>query len=449
VIIIDEAHMLSKSAFNALLKTLEEPPGHVTFIMATTEPEKFPQTIISRCQHYVFRRLSQAGLKEHLQFVTDREGVQAEESALNLLARRGAGSVRDSMSLLSQVLALGGDRLTDAAVREVLGLAGQEVFLNVVQAIHEQDILALNRVLEELLDTGLDIGFFLRELVQCWRNLFLLSQAGESAGDLMDLPAEEIAAWKDLSGKFSPAHIHAAWQMTLENQRRILTSLEPGPALEMLLLNLAFLPRLMPLSRVSGYDGPQGAGEEGRSDAASKGGQSRPAPATPPGTSQSDPVRPAPPRGEEPPPSPGPSAAPSPPAGTPLPSGPRDWSGFLRHYGRRLAREKRPLPGLKQAGGVLREGELIITCASPILAKGLMAQDKFSYLSELVREYFGAETGVRVEAVESAPRRTRADLKRDMLEHPVVKTATEEFHARIMDVRPVSPSGAEEDKDAG
>ncbi len=450
VIIIDEAHMLSKSAFNALLKTLEEPPGHVTFIMATTEPEKFPQTIVSRCQHYVFKRLSQAGLKDHLRFVVDREGVSADESALNLLARRGAGSVRDSMSLLSQVLALGTDRLSDAAVREVLGLAGQEIFMEVVQAIHDQDIFGLNRVLEELLDTGLDIGFFLRELVQCWRNLFLLSQAGDKAGELMDLPEEEVAAWIALAGQFSPAHIHAAWQMTLENQRRVLTSLEPGPALEMLLLNLAYLPRLMPLGRVSGYGPSSSASSSG--DAAE-------------GSSRSASASPAPRRASQPVPEKAPSLPPressassSPSTGRysasapgPLPPGPRDWTGFLRHYGRRLAREKRPLPGLKQAGGVLREGELIITCASSMLAKGLMAQEKFTYLSELVQEYFGAGTTVRVQAVESAPRQNRADLKRNMLEHPVIKNVTEEFHARIMDVRPVKPAenGTGSDKDPG
>jgi DNA polymerase-3 subunit gamma/tau len=174
VIIIDEAHMLSKAAFNALLKTLEEPPGHVTFIMATTEPEKFPQTIISRCQHFVFKRLPQAELAAHLLRVLEAEGIAAEPSAVNLIARRGAGSVRDCMSLLGQVLALGSEDLRLRDVREVLGLAGQEVFVRLAECVQGRDLLGLNALLTEVLDQGVDLGFFLRELgpagaiCSCW-----------------------------------------------------------------------------------------------------------------------------------------------------------------------------------------------------------------------------------------------------------------------------------------
>lgn len=152
--------MLSKAAFNALLKTLEEPPGHVTFILATTEPEKFPQTILSRCQHFVFKRLPQARLAAHLDWVLAREGVAAEAPAVHLIARRGAGSVRDSMSLLSQVLALGSASLTLHDVREVLGLAGQEVFVRLVECVHGRDLLGLHALLTGILDQGVDLGFF-------------------------------------------------------------------------------------------------------------------------------------------------------------------------------------------------------------------------------------------------------------------------------------------------
>ena len=112
VFIIDEAHMLSRSAFNALLKTLEEPPARVVFIFATTEAHKFPITIVSRCQHFVFRHLGEDALVQHLSQVLNKENVPCEEGAVRLIARRAAGSVRDSMSLLDQTLALGGDNLT-------------------------------------------------------------------------------------------------------------------------------------------------------------------------------------------------------------------------------------------------------------------------------------------------------------------------------------------------
>jgi DNA polymerase-3 subunit gamma/tau len=247
VFIIDEAHMLSKAAFNALLKTLEEPPGRVTFILATTEPHKFPATIVSRCQHYLFKRMTQAELDAHLRGILDREGVAYEPAAVALIARRGAGSVRDSMSLLGQVLALGGEGLTEADARGVLGLAGQDVFFGLVGAVADGDCAGVLGILREVLDKGLDIGFFLRELSGAWRNMFLLRQTGLAGAPLAEMAEDEAARWLEAAGRFDLTHIHACWQMTLEGQRRVMTSLEPSLALELLLLNLTCLPSLVPL----------------------------------------------------------------------------------------------------------------------------------------------------------------------------------------------------------
>ena len=127
VFIIDEAHMLTKEAFNALLKTLEEPPPRATFIMATTEHHKFPATIISRCQHYTFKMLPQSELFDHLEKIMNLEELKFDPGALQIIAKRGAGSVRDSMSLLGQALAMGEDVLREEMVRDFLGLAGQEI----------------------------------------------------------------------------------------------------------------------------------------------------------------------------------------------------------------------------------------------------------------------------------------------------------------------------------
>lgn len=283
IFIIDEAHMLSREAFNALLKTLEEPPARVTFIMATTEPHKFPATIISRCQHYVFRRLPEKSLAEHLRLVLDREGVEYDEGAVQLIARRGAGSVRDSMSLLGQVLALREGRLSAEAARSVLGLVGQEAFLRMLDTFRDGDALSLSRMLREMLDQGLDMGFFLRELSSLWRNLFMLRQSGASALNVVDLPEDEAKACLEASSGFSLQHIHASWQMTLDGQRRVLTSLEPALALELLLLNIAMLPRLLSLENVSalarrsGQGGTPGA-QGGERPGGSSGGSPKGAP---------------------------------------------------------------------------------------------------------------------------------------------------------------------------
>jgi DNA polymerase-3 subunit gamma/tau len=265
VFIIDEAHMLTKEAFNALLKTLEEPPPNVAFVLATTESHKFPATIVSRCQHFVFKRLPAPRLMDHLRAVLEKEGVEYEESALALIAKRAAGSVRDSMSLMGQVIALGSGPLRSEDVRSVLGLAGQEIYFELLEAIHAEDPVGVSRVLGQILDQGLDLGFFLRELVTVWRTLFLLKQSGEAAMPLLDLAEEEATGWMAWAGKLELAHIHAAWQMTLEGQRRVLTSLEPALALELLLVNLAFLPRLVPLEDMPETPSPggRGAGKQG------------------------------------------------------------------------------------------------------------------------------------------------------------------------------------------
>ncbi|UZP66605.1 DNA polymerase III subunit gamma/tau [Desulfovibrio mangrovi] len=284
VFIIDEAHMLTRESFNALLKTLEEPPKGVTFIMATTEPHKFPITIISRCQHYIFKRLGEHELEAHLTNILGREQRAFEPQAVKLIARRAAGSVRDSMSLMGQVLALGHETLLESSVRSILGLAGQELFFKVMEAMKAQDVVAVSSVIREILDQGVDIGYFLRELATTWRNLFMLKQAGEQALPLLDLPEAEARQWLAWVPEFELSHVHACWQLTLEGQRRVLTSLEPAMALELLLLNLTFLPKLLNMEQLS-RGGARPAGQQ-----PAQGGAPRPsAPTAPQGRGPTNP----------------------------------------------------------------------------------------------------------------------------------------------------------------
>ena len=263
IFIIDEAHMLTRNAFNALLKTLEEPPERVVFIFATTEAHKFPITIVSRCQHFVFRHLSEEALYAHLTSVLRKENAAFEEGAVRLIARRAAGSVRDSMSLLDQTLALGGEELTVAATRQVLGLAGQELFADLFAALHGQDCGAVATLCGQILQQGVDIGFFMRELAGNLRNLFLLRQSGQAIVPSLRLPADEAALWQGIAPRFSAAHLHAAWQMTLDAQRGIVQSPEPAAALELLLLNLALLPQLLPVGQATPGPASQGGGVQG------------------------------------------------------------------------------------------------------------------------------------------------------------------------------------------
>jgi len=434
VFIIDEAHMLTTAAFNALLKTLEEPPAHVTFILATTEPHKFPATIISRCQHFLFKRLTQGELEAHLNGLLTRENVPFEPQAVSLIARRGAGSVRDSMSLLAQVLALGGAELTEADTRGVLGLAGQEVFFRLIEAIHDQDGPAVVGVLRQVLDRGLDIGFFLRELAGTWRNLFLLRQAGDKGLAVVDLPAEEAGLWREWADRFDPAHIHACWQMTLEGQRRVLTSLEPALSLELMLLNLAYLPRLLPLQNlaapgsapVSGMAPPTGR-------PAGRPASSRSAPQARPMGNPGRSIAESPPRAPT-------DTAPVAPPESPPPAGPRagpkNWDGFLRYY----AGQEAEIPGLKLARGTFAPepapGALVITCGNAFHCGQLTQPDKLRQLTALARAYFGERVSVRVETADAQDRMSPTDLKEYIDGRPEVRQAVTTLGAEIIERKP-------------
>ena len=468
VFIIDEAHMLTMQAFNALLKTLEEPPARVTFILATTEPHKFPATIISRCQHYLFKRLTQAELETHLESVLGREAVPFEHKAVSLIARRGAGSVRDSMSLLAQVLALGGAELTEADARGVLGLAGQDIFFGLIEAIAAEDGPGVVEMLRQILDKGLDIGFFLRELAGMWRNLFLLRQAGEKGLSVVDLPAEEAGLWLEWAGRLDPAHIHACWQMTLEGQRRVLTSLEPALALELLLLNMAYLPRLLPLQNLATCAmPPSGGGERGRAGQPQSSGlpagprptgaMPRPTAFRPEGLSAPKAAHPraetlsGPSSRSAPPASPEPPAAPvtaaiatssampaeaSAALASGVPSGPKNWEGF-----KRFASKGGEIAGLKKAGGVFAPdpapGEVRISCENAFHCGQLTQPDKFRQLQGLAAQYFGPGVAVRVEtAANNRDRMSPDDLKEYIDGRPEVRQALSAFDAEIIERKP-------------
>ena len=250
VFIIDEAHMLSKSAFNALLKTLEEPPENVVFVMATTEVHKFPITIVSRCQHFTLHHLSEEALEKHLQNILEKENVPFEQNAINLIAKRATGSVRDSLSLLDQILALSNDSVTEQTTRIVLGLAGQELFEKLFFAISNEDCEQIINLARTLFINSIDIGFFVRELVSYWRSLFLLKQGGKNTLSALKLGENEIQFLESIAKNFSLSHLHAAWQLTLDTQKNINLSPEPAQNLEILLINLALLPKLLPIEKV-------------------------------------------------------------------------------------------------------------------------------------------------------------------------------------------------------
>src|SRR2546430_13094608 len=190
IYILDEAHQITDAAFNALLKTLEEPPGHVVFMLATTQPEDIPQTIRSRCQHFSFRAVKFEEILGQLKDLSTREKIEADEDALALLAEAGDGSMRDALSILDQAIASSDGRLTAEKVRELVGAAPSGVLESVMQAVAGSSSEGVLRLVDRLISEGHSPTHFARQLARFLRNVTVAKNAG-SDSSLLQISAEE------------------------------------------------------------------------------------------------------------------------------------------------------------------------------------------------------------------------------------------------------------------
>ncbi|OQA43120.1 MAG: DNA polymerase III subunit tau [Chloroflexi bacterium ADurb.Bin325] len=208
IYIIDEVHMLTKEAFNALLKTLEEPPPHAVFVLATTEPDRVPETVRSRCQRFDFRRIPTAEIVEHLTTVLKAEGSRADAEALVAIARRATGSMRDAVSLLDQMLAYGDDVLTLQRVEAVLGLVNAQSIGKLVDCLIDQDTAGGLTLLNALVAEGVELGQLVDQIVAYLRGVLFARVA--RAPELLDLPQDVVAQMARQAGQLTPAALLAA-----------------------------------------------------------------------------------------------------------------------------------------------------------------------------------------------------------------------------------------------
>ncbi|HQN18328.1 MAG TPA: DNA polymerase III subunit gamma/tau, partial [Syntrophobacteraceae bacterium] len=250
IYIIDEVHMLTTEAFNALLKTLEEPPEHVLFIFATTEPHKVPATILSRCQRFDFRRIPTQQLVEHLRRIASQEQVDLPDAVLFSLAREADGSMRDAQSLLEQILAFSGEDLAGEEILDILGIVDRQSVHKAVRAILEGEAQTCLEVVDDFYRRGIDSKRFCQQLCEYFRNLLILATAGRGVESLLDLPGDEIHLLRGELEKTSPESLHLIFQMVLKAEEEIRRSSLPRVALEMLLLRLTRLPKLEPLEEI-------------------------------------------------------------------------------------------------------------------------------------------------------------------------------------------------------
>ena len=238
--IIDEVHMLSRSAFNALLKTLEEPPAHVKFVFATTEIRKVPVTVLSRCQRFDLRRVDAVVLKEHFTRVTEREGAAIEPDAAALIARAADGSVRDGLSLLDQAIALsGGGAVSAQQVRDMLGLADRSRVIDLFDAAVTAKPADALAILADLHRVGADPVVIVQDLLDLTHNLTRLKVVPGTAAD-PSLPEAERTRGASLSGALSMPALTRAWQMLLKGLAEVQAAPVPQQALEMVVIRLSY-----------------------------------------------------------------------------------------------------------------------------------------------------------------------------------------------------------------
>ena len=263
IYILDEAHQITDAAFNALLKTLEEPPAHVVFMLATTQPEDIPQTIRSRCQHFSFRAVRFEDILGQLHHLAGREKIEADEDALALLAEAGDGSMRDALSILDQAIACCGGRLTAEIVRQLVGAAPSGTLENVMQAVAQSSSEQVLKLVDELITEGHSPTHFARQLVRFLRNAVVAKVAGADSS-LLQISADERQRVARVAELFSEEDLARHLQIMLRTHGELGYRQEQRFHLELGLLKMAHAQKLLPIEQLL-------------SEASSAGGSVRPA----------------------------------------------------------------------------------------------------------------------------------------------------------------------------
>ncbi|MGE5239814.1 MAG: DNA polymerase III subunit gamma/tau [Chloroflexota bacterium] len=418
IYIIDEAHMLSTAAFNALLKTLEEPPAHVIFVLATTEPKRIPATVLSRCQHLPFRRIGSQRIKERLAAIVGEEGINASDTALDMVARVADGSMRDALTILDQVGSISDD-INLADLRDLLAITDTETLTRVTSAVIEGDAQAVVTMIADLTNAGTDLRAFAKDLLQYVRNLLIVKIVGGGAGAL-ELSDEEAGALARLSEKTSQEHLSLILAELVRSEPVFRSAFHPRIALEMTLIRLALLSHFSSVGdAIRMLKGTPSPHPMSVGDAPEKRTRVKTV---------------SPPTAAEPQPAP-PSSAPSRETkGMAL----KDvWDEVLT----RLEEMNRPLAyKLKEGTCTFGESEVRIVFNGGLAVHAESVTENLAVVKNVLKETAGRDIGLSLETSKGkAP--TKRELKEKALSDPIVKEALELFEGRIVDVIPQPKGG--------
>ncbi len=440
VIIIDEVHMLTKEAFNALLKTLEEPPEHVIFILATTEPHKIPPTILSRCQRYDFRRVPFHLMVEHLKKIVSREGFTADENALTLVAREATGSLRDAEVVLDQLMLISEDRkITIEDARSTLSVVDTSVMIRVLDFIIRQDAEGLLGLIHDLVDAGTDLAFFYRSFLLFLHDLLLLKAAGDREV-AMERGEEEITRMRELIRPVSLEQIEQWIQIFHDKERFVLQSEYARIGLESALLRMVHVGQVVSLEAlIRQLEARLGGGK---------------IPETQPAASRIQSVE-APKEAETRPPRPEEKKEKSRDSDRKEP-GSGEKEDFLRGFLEFVKKKAMPLSvQLSEACGVRWQGDMV-EFLFPLRSFSLhllQTPEKEKQLKDLLKAHTGRdvsrvafrqETGGNDRAGMGETSEDTAPAKKGLARHPAVQNALGILGGKLVEIKPISKQDKEE-----
>lgn len=449
IVIIDEVHMLSNSAFNALLKTLEEPPAHVKFIFATTEPHKIPVTILSRCQRFDFKKISIVAVQERLHYIATQEGISISAAGLAALARHGGGSMRDALSAFDQVIACCGNQVADEPLQQILGQVSSQLLLDTLTAIVERNPRGLLTLVAQVDDLGHSFRQFCQQLVALVRGLVILKVIDEP-GELLDVSEGELTELRRLAAPRPLDEFQRILAFLLRTEAELATSTYSRLTMEVALVKLATLPTGIDVATLIQRLESLEKNLLARVDYAV------PAPVATPVVSENRTVAPHPVSEtrdvelppESPPPLPEEPEVKKPDAQLTEELSAGSWAGLVEFV--RSRRRPRISSLLEQASLLALELPLV-RIAMPAKFFGLADAEMQQNLQGLAAEYFSVPVNIEIikgangepqpPSLHEERERQESDrqrkLRENALEHPLVKSALEIFGGNVEKVTPI------------
>ncbi len=430
IYIIDEVHMLSINAFNALLKTLEEPPEHAKFIFATTEPHKIPITILSRCQRFDFKKIGLAPLQIRLRHIVDKENIKVEDSGLTIIARSGGGSMRDALSTLDQVIAFCGDQIDDEELQSLLGLVSRSLLLETVRSILERDPGRSLALVQKVDEHGHSFRQFCQQLVELVRSLVILKVVAQP-GELIDVGEAELEEINTLAGPASLEDLQRLLAILIRTEADLAISNYPRLTMEMVLVKLAGMPAGVEVAtlikRLEALEAQLASGI--------------PAPKGPAVEKTPAPQAVAAPQPEEP------AVKQSAPLQA-VDTGEKNWAGLVEFV---KNRHKPRISSLLEQSSLLLLELPCLRIGMPGRYFSLADSDMRQAIQSLAVEYFATEVKLEVEKIGNGDKvplslheeRTQQEsdrqkkLRENAVEHPLVKSALDIFGGKIESVKPI------------